>query len=166
MVRSLAIAAAAAAALLCAVAPASAVRPDRSPIPPGSATFPAVAVCPFELVFETIEDRQVVTTFFDRDGNVTRQLFTGSLVVRLTNGETDASVELNVSGPGTLKANSDGTLLGEAKGLLLVFLFPTDPGGPGAFLYSGRTDFLIGTDGTITVIRADGDVSDVCAMLA
>src|SRR5512132_4294344 len=141
-------------ALAAVVTPASGVRPERSPsLPPPPATLPAGVICPFELTIETIVINQVVTTFFDQSGNVTRQLFTGNFVVRLTNEETDASIELNVSGPGKLEFNPDGTLLGEARGLLLLLLFPTDPGGPGAFVYSGHTDFLIGATGTITVIR-------------
>jgi hypothetical protein len=39
------------------------------------------------------------------------------------------------------------------------------PGGPGAFVYSGRTDFLIGATGSVTVIRAEGTVRDICAAL-
>jgi hypothetical protein len=166
MNRVVALAVTAVVALAAAVNPASGVPPERSPLqPPPPATFPAGAICPFELSIETIVNNQVMTTFFDRNGNVTRQLFTGNFVVRLTNEQTDASIELNVSGPGTLEANPDGTLLGEAKGLLLLLLFPTDPGGPGAFVYSGRTDFLIGATGTVTVIRAEGKVRDICAAL-
>ena len=63
-------------------------------------------------------NKEVLTTFYDKDGNVIRQHIAGTLKVRLTNVATDKSVDLNISGPGTYTFPPDGSvdLVGTGSG--------------------------------------------------
>jgi hypothetical protein len=48
----------------------------------------------------TLEDEVKSNTYFDKDGNPTRQTINGRLVVELTNVDTDKSIVYNISGSG------------------------------------------------------------------
>lgn len=142
-----------------------AAGPIREPGQPTSGVAPAGAVCSFALDVETIENGVTVKTYLDPDGNITRIKSEGRLVIRLTNLDSGASIDVNASGPGTLTINLDGSLDAVGGGLGLLLLTPGDAGGPGAFLSSGRIHLVIGPTG-ITTFESTGLVRDLCAELS
>jgi hypothetical protein len=94
----------AAGALVLALAgPAAATKPERVAVPQGD--FVISGFCAFDVLVEPLASKTFNTTFFDRDGNPTRDHGTGRLVVRMTNIDSGRSIELNISGPGTFVEN-------------------------------------------------------------
>jgi hypothetical protein len=125
----------------------SAARPDRAPSPSPDGIVDETCGFPIEVRFPT--DRGVMTTFFDRDGNVTRIQVTGHLVATLTNIETGESVTVNISGPGRLvfpsgELTATGRWSAWPEGHLVIQAGHTEPDGT----FHGRT------------------VMDVCEVLA
>ena len=86
--------------LLLSAAPVSARPPDREPVPDARDEYAAGVVCAFPTLIETTANKEKATTFYDREGNVVRQLVTGKLRMRITNTATGESIDVNVSGPG------------------------------------------------------------------
>jgi hypothetical protein len=85
--------------LLCFVmaSPVAAVQPDREPA--GSPGPQVLDDCGFEVdVTFPIAD-QVVTSFFDQDGNLAKLIITGRNVVTYTNPANGVSITVNASGP-------------------------------------------------------------------
>jgi hypothetical protein len=140
-------------AVLIAATAAFAAPPTREPLV--LEDFVAENVCPFPVLIEATANKEFVT-FFD-DGRI---LVTGKLFVLLTNVETSASLELNVSGPVTVTE----TEVIRGRGLLI--LFPEDTGGPGLVLTSGRVVLVRGEDGFIANATTKGRTVDVCEALA
>jgi hypothetical protein len=71
------------------------------PVPSGTFDVPAGARCDFPVHIEPIVDKvkkMVLATY--PDGSPKRELYTGALVLRVTNTDTGASVEADVSGSG------------------------------------------------------------------
>jgi hypothetical protein len=162
----IAIVAVVAASLVFLSATASAVKPNREPL----AIEPVVVedVCSFPVLLEPVVNKEFITTFFDKEGNITKQLITGRLVSRLTNLETDQSVVVNTSGPGKLTFEGDTTFL-EGHGLWLLFFFPEQlgVGDPGLLLIvKGSFLLTIGPSGTETLSNVRGNITDVCELLA
>jgi hypothetical protein len=90
----------------------------------GPITAPAGVVCPFMVTAEPV--REDIRVHYDSDGNVDGYEATGQLIARITNDETGASVVRNLSGPGTVAFNPDGSYDAVATGDFLVFLLPQD----------------------------------------
>src|SRR4051794_17745438 len=80
--------------------------------------------CGFPVLLEVITNKEIVTTF-ERKSGVTVLNVTGALKVRLTNTDTDKSIERNISGPTHLTVNSDGSITQETSG---PGLWAFDPG--------------------------------------
>jgi len=112
---------------------AAAAPPSRvySPLPP--VILDDSCGYTIEVTFPT--DREYVTTFLDRDGNVRRIAITGALVVTFTNPETGKSLTANISGPSHIDI-AHGTNTGEGNWALW-------PDGSLSLL-AGRTDFDTG----------------------
>lgn len=89
---------------------ASADTPDRQPIPAEDFSIPAGVVCNFEVFVHFVTNNQYSIDFFDADGNPTRTITQGHLVMEITNLDTGTSVIRNVSGPGT-KTHPDEVLV-------------------------------------------------------
>jgi hypothetical protein len=116
MRRIISLAAASAAAMLIAAVPASAaVSKDSKPTnndwePAPSPPFDQAAgeTCDFPIHGEPLVDR-VVKMVLQKypDGSVKREMYTGALVLRVTNKTTGASVELDVSGSGVVDYRPD-----------------------------------------------------------
>ena len=89
----------AAGALVLALAgPAVAVKPERVAVP--QEDFVISGFCDFDVHVEPLASKTFNTTFFDRDGNATRDHGTGRLVVRMTNIDSGRSIELPTSRSG------------------------------------------------------------------
>lgn len=128
--------------------------------------FAAGELCPFAVRIEAVENKEIATTFTDKDGNPTRQLITGRLVMRITNLATGASIVRNVSGPGMLTFHADGTLTVVLRGGSLLYLLPTDAGGPGLWLNSGPVRLEVDAANNVTSTVRPAHSIDVCPMLA
>jgi hypothetical protein len=148
--------------ILLVPAAAPAAKPERIP-PPNDLvdiTFDAGSVCPFELRYQELVNKETTTLLGDG-----RRRVTGVYKVRLTNTETDASIDLNASGPQFFTVVGDpqtGTETAVLPGPQLFLLFPGDAGGPGAFLAHGRSrltrDFALAQ---ITSAELGGEVIDL-----
>lgn len=153
------------AALVSAPAPASAVKPVREFLPAGDAVIPGV--CDFDLGITVLENNEYITTFFDQEGNITRQHIAGRFVVELRNEETDASIVANISGPGTITFTDDSSVW-DTVGQWLWIFFPGDLGAgePGmVLLTTGRFVVEFGPEG-LTILEQRGRTVDVCALLS
>jgi hypothetical protein len=78
-----------------------AFTPDRQPVPAEDFSIPAEVVCTFPVSVHFVTNNQYSIDFFDADGNPTRTITQGNLVMEITNLDTGTSVIRNVSGPGT-----------------------------------------------------------------
>jgi hypothetical protein len=88
--------------------------------------------------------------------------------VQLTNLSNNKSLDLNVSGPGRIILNEDGTETWYSGGTWLIFLAPTDIPHyqPRMFMFSGRM-VIEDSGGNITSLTPVGGRSvDLCAALS
>jgi hypothetical protein len=115
--------------------------------------------CGFPLRAETLHTNVKITTFSDG-----RQLVTGASVVRLTNLSSGKS--LIVRDAGSLTTNPQQTT-DAFTGRLILFLFPGEPFGPGAWLFVGRTIATFAEPGGFVYsdLDLDGTRVDLCAAL-
>jgi hypothetical protein len=151
--------------------PAVAMKPDR--FRPGLAPDLVVeGVCDFPVLLHDVQNKLVITDFFDKDGNLVRESGTGKIfeeVSRLdANGEAVTTLFKNISGPGTFTFDDEGFTL-VARGPWVFFFQP----GEVSNLPDGLIWFTTGRwvwrfeDATEmwTLVSARGGHSDVCALL-
>jgi hypothetical protein len=133
---------------------AAAAPPQRDPVPGGVITEPAGAVCDFPIAITPLKLREKVTSFSDG-----RVRLTGVAIVEVSNVDNGRSIVINSSGPGWLDRNN-------VQGGQLFFLFPSDVGGPGIYLYRGNVTFTRDDAGNFTSITATGTRSgNLCAAI-
>jgi hypothetical protein len=154
MARSLTALAATAVVALLAVTGASGGKPVREPLFIESFELPNT--CPFPVFIDITANKEFVTLFDDGRLHVTGKLF--ATVTNMNSGE---SLELNISGPAVITADSERIF-----GRGLFFLFPEDAGGPGLILTTGRVDVIRAADGSVDELTVRGQRVDVCAELA
>jgi hypothetical protein len=155
----------AAALILAAAAPASADKPLREPLPQGD--FIISGSCDFDVLAHAIEDNVVSKTYFDDDGNPTRQIINGRLVVELTNLATEKSIVYNLSGPVFVTFFEDGSLDVVLGGRSLSFFFPGEVEDlPLLFVNSGQVTYHFDPEGNLVGAEQVGEIEDVCAALA
>ena len=147
---------------------AAADQPIREPLSPSA--FTISGACSFDVGLEDLVNREIVTTFFDKDGNATMQIVTGTLKSRLTNLSTGESLDVNISGPGRTVINPDGsaTLTGTGRWLWILLPDFTPPGvQTGLFLISGQQKAVFDAAGNLTEFTVvGGQVIDLCAELS
>jgi hypothetical protein len=118
------------------------------------------------VLVHNVENKEFIKTYFDDDGNPTRQIVNGRLVSEVTNLETGESIVYNISGPGFLTFFEDGSLDFVFGGRSLVWFFPGEVEDlPLVFVNSGQVTLHIDPEGNI-VVEQVGEVEDVCAALA
>jgi hypothetical protein len=152
-------------------APASALRPDR--FQPGPAPDLVIDdVCDFPVLFHDVVNQLVITDFFDRQGNITRETGQGRIVEEISRldaqGQPVATITRNISGPGTTTFDEDGATL-VATGLWLFFFEPGEVAGePDGLMWltSGRFVWRFDDSGAVTLLSHTGTIQDVCALLA
>jgi hypothetical protein len=157
-------------AMALATGSVAAAKPDRSftGSPEGGLTFAAGELCDFGIQIDFLVNREYLTTFFDKDGNVIRDNFNGSLRVRITNlDDPSNSVDLDVGGPGGNRYNADGTATDSFHGHGLP-LWPATDSHPAVFVATqGNFVYLIDADfNLLGTVKSAGHSADVCAMLA
>jgi len=155
-----------AAALTVATA-AMADKPDRTPgqlDPPF--TFPA-GVCPFELTLTELVDKDVLTTHYDKAGDVRWQHGAGAVAVRLTNEMNGNSVDLNISGPGKITTGGDGLIHVDGTGHWALFFFPTDSPSSTALYIKGHFNATVDPNtGKFTLVSYTGTAESICDMIS
>jgi hypothetical protein len=139
-------------------APASGTPPTRTTEPPFDFASDSL-FCGFPLRSETLRNNVKITTFSDG-----RQLVTGGRTVRLTNLSSGRSLTLR--DVGSLKTDP-GQTVDTFTGRLVLFLFPGEPFGPGAWLFVGRTVATFAEPGGFTYSKLEhaGKRVDLCAAL-
>ena len=158
----------AAIAVLCLATPATA-GPTRVPAPAGAADLPDF-FCGFAIHAEFPKNNEYSLIYSDAGGTVTHTRTTGALAVTLTNSSNGHTHTFNISGPGDLVPNADGSTTLTATGNWIFFFAPGQlgVGSPGSMVTStGRTVLWTAANGFDQEIRSHtGTMSDVCAMLA
>jgi hypothetical protein len=153
-------------AAVAALIPATAFadKPVREGLPDSPVTLDA-SICGFGVHETTLTDKEFITTFSSG-----KQIVTGALTSTLTNDQTGKSITINISGPGTIVPNGDGTQTFSLKGRSLIWLFPNQlsEGSPGRLIWtSGPVVFHV--DANFKVLSFDitsARVQDLCAALA
>lgn len=144
-------------------------KPDRefTGSPEGGIAFAAGDLCDFGLQIDFLVNREYLTTFFDRDGNVVRDNFTGTLRLRVTNTDDPShSIVLNAGGPGGSRYLDDGTAIDTFHGHGLPIWF-ANGGNPAIFVMTtGNFVYLIDGDfNLLGTLKSAGRSADVCAIL-
>jgi len=153
-------------AAVAALAPTSAAadQPVRQGLPAAPFTLDA-SICgfPIDVAFPT--NKEFSTTFVNG-----KQIITGALTATLTNDQNGNSTAINISGPGSLVPNGDGTTTFTLSGRSLIFLLPNQigPGSPGRLiLTSGPVVFQMDAGGNLTSYNiTSASVRDMCPVLA
>ena len=161
-------------ALLCGVvvalvfvATAGANPPTKEAAPtPPPVTFPARTVCAFPVTFESVVNQLFFITFVDRADDFRFQIGAGYQLLRVTNEATHESMLINVTGPGKVTANPDGSITIEGGGHWLVGFLPGDSPSSRLLLMDGRIVLNVSSTGTLTLVSHEGTTQDVCAALA
>jgi hypothetical protein len=137
-------------------------KPIKEPLPAPDLTLEDV--CSFDVLVQATVNKEFIKTFSNG-----RQLITGAFRVRVTNLDSDASLDLNIPGPGVFVEHPDGSATLESHGPWLLWFFPDDlgPGSPGQlFVNNGNFVQTFHADGSITIDKQTGSQTDICAALA
>ena len=132
----------------------------------GAITAPAGYVCAFTVTAEPIREDLRVRYHYDAAGNVDGYQATGQLIAKITNVDTGKSVVRNLSGPGTVTFNADGSYDAVVEGDFLVFFLAQDDPSHALLLLSGRTVLHGAPDGAKTLIAQSGQVENLCDTLS
>jgi hypothetical protein len=141
---------------------ALALTPDRQPVISEDGSIPA-GPCPFPVFIHVVSNNSYTIEFFDAEGNLTRTIFQGKVVLEITNLDTGASVIRNVSGPGT-KTEADQIFVKTGSWFFAFFPGDLGPGTPGSmFINHGRVVEFQGIPGKI--LSQTGVQEDLCVTL-
>jgi hypothetical protein len=155
-------AAATAVATLFLPASAQATPPTREPLP--IEDFILTGHCGFDIAVEVVMNNEILTTYYDADGDVVRQRVTGALKVRLTNQEDPQHSRLfNISGPGAYRELPDGSTEQTGSGTWLHFGITDQPGA--LLLMHGPFTAIISDDGFF-LTEVPNNTQDACALLS
>ena len=151
-----------AAAIVLVPASAQATPPTRERLP--IEDFILTDHCGFDIAVEVVVNNEILTTFYDTNGDVVRQRVTGALKVRLTNQEDPEHSELfNISGPGTFRELPDGSTEQTGSGTWLHFGITDQPGA--LLLMHGPFTANISDEGFF-LTELPNNVQDACALLS
>ena len=131
-------------------------------------TLPA-GFCGFKIRVTPLANKEFTKILKTADGSMT-VLFTGSAKWSFTNLSTGKAFTENVSGPGKITMNADGSPVGVAKGHTPLFLPPPDAkrfGLPPVSALAGRMTLSVDSAGNLTSVSLRGHVLvDACAVLS
>lgn len=134
----------------------------------GATALPADAQ---DFVFPSCQGFDVGVTFGDSHGNPVQVgpravLAAGSRTFTLDNEATGATTSVRTAGAlVSARPGPNESTIFTVVGPSILFLFPTDPGGPSTTLYPGRLVFSQGADGVTTILSSSGATRDLCAVL-
>lgn len=89
----------------------------------------------------------------------------GADSLQVTNVTTGTTLQLNVSGPGTLTTNPDGSGSADLRGIN-GFPFGPNPVVPPYAIFHGHLQYTFNSAGALTSFSFDGHVTDECAALS
>jgi hypothetical protein len=131
--------------------------------------FTVSGACSFDVYVDLLANKEYNTTLVDQAGNPTAIITTGVLKVSLTNLDNGKSIDLNISGPGKLVTNPDGSLTQTTHGPWLWFFSPgvLPDFSPRMFFISGQMVAQFDASGNQTGLQIiGGKPVDLCAALA
>ena len=144
-----------ASALLSSSAMADTVTRTPSPVP---SPFLFIGLCPFPVLAQAITNNEFRTSFVNQNGALVKQIVTGALVVTFTNLSNGKSITQNISGPGIITFNPDGSVT--------IDILGREAGFPGDTIGAGRTVIQISPTGVPTVASQVGNFTSLCSLLA
>lgn len=140
--------------------PVEAAGPMRTPLPnsPGVVS----GFCTFDINVTFPVNGEFITTFTDASGNPVRSLVDGHLVATLTNASApNHSITVNVSGPGQIIYNADGSQTITFLGNSAIFVTK------GFLLTSGRVVVRAASPTALGILlTAEGRQTNVCDLLS
>jgi len=138
---------------------AYAAEPVEIPLP-GTDFAGSGGYCSFPVTIIYTSDQQV------RPGP--QGLTTGHATATVTNDRTGETITYNISGPGKITNNPDGSFAVVAGGpnLLWTTVGNSHPGVPQLAYSTGRVQFSVASSGRTTSYSLNGSRTDVCAALA
>ena len=117
-----------------------------------------VGSCPFPVTEHVLTNNEYILIFTGDHPAI----ITGSLRARITNDVTGKGIDLNISGPGFITANADGTTTVKLAGRGTIFL----PDRPGLWLTTGAATVLVGPTGNTLSLSLPNSAQDLCPVLA
>lgn len=145
------------------VSQASALANPPIPTPvSGEATYAAGEVCPFPLRV-TPGDASHSRLHIQRNGDF---IVTGYFSQTATNLITGRSLRIKTSGPLRIVFHADGTSTWISHGSFLWTFFAEDAGGPGLFVFTGRSVLETNAEGFATSVSGVAHETRVCDELA
>jgi len=150
--------------LLVAVSSASADKPVKFPGPSVTTLLPEGA-CGFPVQLEVLSSSTQIKIF--SNGVVMGTGETLAVLHRLdAAGNPVTSLPINLSGPGKIVGQPDGSAVISGGGPWLVITTAADPIGAGLRYSRGRITVGITPTGLVSSLAVDGNVRDVCADIA
>ncbi len=144
-----------ASALISSSAMADTVTRTPSPVP---LPFTIVGLCQFDVLAQAVINGEYTISFVNQNGVLVKQIVAGAFIVTFTNLSNNTSITKNISGPGILTFNADGSVTLDILG--------TEFGFPGDTIGAGRTVFHISPTGVATVVSQVGNYTSLCSLLA
>jgi hypothetical protein len=122
----------------------------------------------FDVEIRWTKFNQYIIQQTDSPEGITTLKITGHAQLTVTNLDTGESVSYNVSGPGTVVINPDGSFSVDAAGPNLFWTEPelSFPGVPAISYTTGHVTFEVDASGETTSYTLEGSQTDVCAVLA
>lgn len=139
-----------------------------TPAPSQPYDQPAGARCDFALHVQPIHDEvrfKVLAT--NPDGSSKLELYTGALVLRITNADTGASVDADASGTALIEYGADGSMTWYVVGPVLIGF--KEGGGTlprGLWVIDGVFRLSFSSTGFKTLTMVSGHTENVCDRLA
>lgn len=130
-------------------------------------TAPAGMLCAFPLASEPVldEERVAVLDTFD-DGSPRKEVYMGDLVVKYTNLDTGAAVEVDLSGTAFVEYGADGSYLMTTIGPVGFGFRPTDGYSAGMWVLDGYHEVYTAPQRAFREIRVDnGTEHNICTDL-
>jgi len=148
-------------------APAGAQRPHE-PLSSNPVVLPAGDYCAGFTVVITFPVMNQHIIRRTTAGGVTTLKITGHAEATVTNHSTGESINLNISGPGTLVIYPDGAFSIDAHGpnLLWTTMANSLPGVPTLSYTTGHVRVQVNASGQTTAYDLSGRQMDICAVLA
>ena len=142
--------------------------PTVEDLPDFNITYDAGDVCGFDLRIKSLQNETTIKTFYDSNGDPTREVVRGLLTVRIKNLESGDSQVRNWSGPNFTWFNADGSAHVSFPRRQVLILTLDDEDGPGLFYIRGPYDNTadVTPDGLIVNLDINGIVTDLCTELS
>jgi hypothetical protein len=143
-------------------------KPSRELLGNQPFSLPAGVGCAFPTYYQPLVDREILTTFPAEANGDVRALITGTLTARLTNlADPRKSITVNISGPGFVIFHPDGSVDLLGGGISAWPFGPTDtPAGPNWWLFRGRLNMTITSNGQLVLNSISGRKQDLCLQLS